>query len=70
MMFDPTLTIEESREVLKEISWIVFPLSICMFVFGAVGFASMQISAENLTAKLRSLYLNNLLRQEVEYFER
>ena len=69
LMFDPTLTIEESREVLKEISWFIFPLSLGILVFGAIGYASMQITAENLTAKLRSLYLNNLLKQEVEFFE-
>jgi ABC-type multidrug transport system fused ATPase/permease subunit len=69
LMFDPQLTIEESREVLQDVMVYMFLVAAANFFFGWLGFACLQISAEKLTARLRSRYLSNLLKQEVEYFE-
>ena len=62
LMFDPQLTIEESREVLQDVMVYMFLVAAANFFFGWLGFACLQISAEKLTARLRSKYLSNLLK--------
>ena len=70
LMFDPGLTIDESREILHSVVANIFMIAIAQFVFGWVGYTCLQISAERVTVKLRALYLNSLMRQEIEFFEK
>ena len=57
VLFNPTLTKEESREQLLEKVPYIIIISVFTFVFSWLGFALMQISAEKLSFRLRARYL-------------
>ena len=64
------LKVDEQREILQD-SYIWFGLlSALMLIFGWISYACMMISAERVAAKLRALYLDALMKQEIAFFEK
>ena len=69
-IFDPDLTSEEMHSFMGSLMTKSIIIAIVCFFTSYLGYALMQISSERLSFKLRALYLDNLLRQEVAYFEK
>lgn len=69
-IFDPDLSSEEMHSFLGGLMYRSIIISIVCFFTSYLGYALMQISSERLSFKLRALYLDNLLKQEVAFFEK
>lgn len=57
-------------DVIGSVSKIVAAIAVAIWVFAYVFFAFWQHLAENISLRLRKLYLQALLQQEIAYFER
>ena len=69
-MFEPDRKPEEAREILLDFLWFIIFATVTIFVCVYLGYSLMQISAERVSFRLRAKYLSELLKQEVEFFER
>jgi ATP-binding cassette, subfamily B (MDR/TAP), member 1 len=56
-------------ETVAAVSWLVAGVSMIIFVFAYIFFAFWQHVAENISLRLRKIYLKSLLNQEIGYFE-
>ncbi|CDW73063.1 abc transporter [Stylonychia lemnae] len=67
--FDPRNPRDLQEKALKSVSLQIGLLGFAVWLFGYIFFGFWQHAAENIVFKLRSQYLNCLLRQEIEDLE-
>ena len=56
-------------ETIAKTSKLVVGVAVIIFVFSYIFFAFWQHLAENISLRLRKMYLRALLKQEIAYFE-
>ena len=66
---DDGISGEEMSETIAETAKLICLVSVLIFVFAYIFFAFWQHLAENISLKLRKMYLKSLLNQEIAYFE-
>lgn len=67
--FSGGIAADVMAETIAQVSWLVAGVSIIIFVFAYIFFAFWQHVAENISLRLRKIYLKSLLNQEIGYFE-
>ena len=60
---------DERADIMRDFIWAIALICVATYFCTYIGYASMQISAERVSFKLRARYLANLMRQEIAYFE-
>lgn len=69
-IFDPKYTTKEVNEMIIELLKFIAVLSSVLWVTGYMQYALLQHVAEQISFDLRAKYLDALMRQEIEFFER
>lgn len=69
-IFDPKYTPEEVNEMIIELIKFIAILTSVLWVTGYMQYAMLQHVAEQISFDLRARYLDALMRQEIEFFER
>ena len=67
--FGQDADISNMSETIGKTSKLVAGVAVVIFVFSYIFFAFWQHLAENISLRLRKIYLRALLNQEIAYFE-
>ncbi|CDW71198.1 abc transporter [Stylonychia lemnae] len=69
-VFDPFKSVQDKKRLVKEISGYIALIAFVIWLTGYIYYSFWQHIGENIAFDLRVRYLNQILKQEVDYFEK